>query len=153
MTEPIAQKKVSTFHMECRVTISIDAPPDKVWALLTNAADFPRWNSTVSSLKGSIAEGQKLELRVPYSDRAFSPTVTELVQGVRMVWSDGFAPMFKGRRTFSLTPQTDKTTRFEMVETFSGLMLPMIRGTLPDFGPVFDRYALDLKTEAEGRTS
>jgi hypothetical protein len=30
-----------------------------------------------------------------------------------------------------------------------GLMLPMIGGWLPDFGPIFERYAADLKVEAE----
>ncbi|HSO33794.1 MAG TPA: SRPBCC domain-containing protein, partial [Labilithrix sp.] len=129
------------------------AAPERVWALLTDAADFPRWNSTVSSIKGSIALGEKLELRVPISDRTFSPKVTELVPAARMVWSDGMAPMFKGERTFTLTPRADGSTDFEMVEIFSGVMLPMIKGSLPDFGPVFDRYALDLKTEAEGTAS
>ena len=152
-TDSISQKKASTFRMECRVSINIHAAPERVWALLTDAADFPRWNSTVSSIKGSIALDEKLELRVPISDRTFSPRVTELVPATRMVWSDGMAPMFKGERTFTLTPRADGSTDFEMVEIFSGVMLPMIKGSLPDFGPVFDRYALDLKMEAEGRAS
>jgi hypothetical protein len=32
---------------------------------------------------------------------------------------------------------------------FSGLMLPMIAGSLPDFGPSFETYVADLKREAE----
>jgi hypothetical protein len=36
-----------------------------------------------------------------------------------------------------------------MVEVLSGLMLPMIRGSLPDFGPAFETYAADLKRAAE----
>jgi hypothetical protein len=36
-----------------------------------------------------------------------------------------------------------------MSEVFSGLMLPMIGSRLPDFGPIFERYAADLKKEAE----
>jgi hypothetical protein len=152
-TDSTSQKKASTFRMECRVSINIRATPGDVWAILTNAADFPRWNSTVTSVKGSIAQGQKLELRVPVSDRTFSPKVTELVPATRMVWSDGMAPMFKGERTFTLTPGADGTTDFEMVEIFSGVMLPMIKGSLPDFGPIFERYAVDLKKEAEGRAS
>jgi hypothetical protein len=36
-----------------------------------------------------------------------------------------------------------------MTEVFSGPMLPMIAGRLPDFGPIFERYAADLKAEAE----
>ena len=32
---------------------------------------------------------------------------------------------------------------------FNGIMLPMIEGSLPDFGPPFEQYAADLKREAE----
>jgi uncharacterized protein YndB with AHSA1/START domain len=149
-TESISRKTTSTFRMECRVAITVAAPPEKIWRLLTDAAGFPRWNGTVTSIDGTIALGERLKIRVPISERTFSPKVTELAEARRMVWSDGFAPMFKGERTFTLTPRADGTTEFEMVETFTGLMLPMIRGTLPDFGPVFDRYARDLKKEAEG---
>ena len=152
-TDSISRKEESTFRMECRVSIRIHATPQEIWALLTNAGDFPRWNSTVTSIEGTIALGQKLKLRVPISDRTFSPKVTELVPPTRMVWRDGMAPMFKGERTFTLTPRGDGTTDFEMVEVFAGVMLPMIKGSLPDFGPVFERYALDLKKEAEGRVS
>jgi hypothetical protein len=153
MTDSISRTMTSTFRTEVRVSINIRATPEQIWELLTNAADFPRWNSTVTSIRGSIAQGEKLELRVPISDRTFSPKVTELVPMARMVWSDGFAPMFKGERTFTLTAREDGTTDFDMVEIFSGLMLPMIKGSLPDFGPVFDRYAQDLKMEAERRPS
>ena len=147
--ESLSQKKASTFRMECRVSINIHAKPEKVWGLLTNAADFPRWNSTVTSIKGSIAQGEKLELKVPISERTFSPKVTELVPLTRMVWSDGMAPMFKGVRTFTLSPRPDGSTDFSMVEVLSGVMLPMIKGSLPDFGPAFEAYAADLKSEAE----
>ncbi len=66
-----------------------------------------------------------------------------------MIWSDGFAPMFKGVRTFTLASAGDGVTEFSMVEVFSGLMLPMIKGSLPDFGPIFEQYAADLKAAAE----
>jgi len=36
-----------------------------------------------------------------------------------------------------------------MEERFSGLMLPFVRGSMPDFGTVFARYATDLKHAAE----
>lgn len=145
-----ATKVTSTFRMECAVQCSIAAPAHVIWKLLTDAKDFPRWNSTVSSIDGEIAKGNKLALRVPISDRTFSPKVTELEPDRRMVWSDGMAPMFKGERTFTLTPHADgKSCDFSMVEVFSGVMLPMIKGSLPDFGPTFEKYAEDLKAEAE----
>jgi len=137
--------------MECAVRCNIKATPATIWALLTNAADFPRWNTTVTSITGEIAMGNKLSLRVPISERTFSPKVTAFEPEARMVWSDGMAPMFKGERTFTLTPLPDGTTDFAMVEVFSGVMLPMIKGSLPDFVPVFEQYARDLEREAESR--
>jgi len=147
---PSAAKSHATFRMECAITCNIKATRERIWALLTDAADFPRWNSTVTSIKGKIALGETLELRVPLAPtRVFKPKVTKLDAGRSMEWSDGMAPMFKGVRTFTLTSKPDGSTDFTMVEVFAGVMLPMIKGSLPDFGPAFETYAADLKREAE----
>jgi hypothetical protein len=149
-----ASKTNTVFRMECAVAINIRAKPEIIWALLTDAADFPRWNSTVKSLEGEIAQGKRLALVVEAAPgRVFKPKVTELVPRERMVWSDGAAPMFKGVRTFSLSPREDGSTDFSMAEVFGGVMLPLIKGSLPDFGPPFEQYAADLKREAERRAS
>jgi hypothetical protein len=66
-----------------------------------------------------------------------------------MVWTGGLAPVFKGVRTFQLRPFNDGSTDFTMEERFSGLILPLVKGSLPDFGPIFERYANDLRLEAE----
>jgi hypothetical protein len=65
-----------------------------------------------------------------------------------MVWRDGFAPMLQGARRFELTDLPDGGTRFTMTERFAGLMLPLIKGSLPDFAPIFSRYARDLARAA-----
>ena len=144
-----AVQSKSTFRLECAVSIDIRSDAARIWSLLTNAADFPRWNSTVTSIEGTIAIGEKVLLRVPISERTFKLKVTELVPEKLMVWSDGVAPMFKGVRTFRLTPVEFGSTVFSMVEVFSGAVLPMIKGSLPDFGPAFEQYVADLKREAE----
>jgi uncharacterized protein YndB with AHSA1/START domain len=145
-----ASKSGGTFRMECAVRATIQASPDKVWALLTDAAAFPRWNSTVTSIEGDIAEGATLKLKVPSAPgRVFKPKVSRVEAGRSMVWSDGMAPMFKGVRTFTLSPNADGSTDFSMREELVGLMLPMIKGSLPDFAPVFEAYAEDLKRAAE----
>jgi hypothetical protein len=146
---PEATQSASTFRSECTIRCNIAASPAAIWALLTDAKGFPRWNSTVTSIEGDIALGNKLALRVPVSERTFTPKVVELLPEQRMVWADGMAPMFKGTRTFTLEVRSDGTTEFVMTEVFTGLMLPMIKGSLPDFGPIFERYARDLKVEAE----
>lgn len=151
-TRAVVRKESSTFRLACNVEIGILASPERVWALLTDAAGFPRWNSTVSRIGGEIAEGQTLKVEVPAAPgRVFRPKVSAVQPGRSMTWSEGMAPMFRGVRTFELTPLDDRSTGFMMAEVFSGLTLPMIRGSLPDFAPIFETYAEDLKRAAEGR--
>jgi hypothetical protein len=145
-----AEKTQTTFRMTCAITCNIQASADRIWTLLTDAEGFPRWNSTVTSIGGKIALGQSLELKVPAAPaRTFRPKVTSFEPRQSMVWAEGMAPMFKGVRTFTLAPKGDGSTDFSMNEVLSGLMLPMARGSLPDFAPVFETYAADLKRECE----
>jgi uncharacterized protein YndB with AHSA1/START domain len=139
------------FSEACTVTVAIDATPETVWSLLTDAADFPRWNSTVTSIEGTIALGQTVKIRVPISKRTFAVKVKTFDAPRSLVWGDGHPPMFRGTREYALAPVAGGTT-FTMTETFEGVMLPMIRRSLPDFVPVFTQYAADLKREAEEQT-
>ena len=144
-----ANKTKSAFRMEYSIGINIKATADKVWAIMTNAADFPRWNSTVKSIEGRIASGETIKLVAVISPtRTFNLNIIEFIPEKRMVWSDGNA-MFKGVRTYTVTPKPDGSTDFTMSEEYTGLMLPMIAGSLPDFTSTFEQYASDLKKEAE----
>ena len=145
-----ASRTKTTFRMEYAVATNIQAPSKAIWALLTNAGDFPRWNSTIKSIDGNIKPGEKIKLCATIApERTFNLAIKEFVPEKKMVWGDGMAPMFTGVRTFTLIPQADGSTDFRMAEVFSGLMLPMIAGSLPDFRETFERYAADLKSEAE----
>ena len=145
----MSTREDTTFRLQYAVGRDIAAPVATVWARLTDAPGFTAWNSTVSSLEGEIALGQRLKLQVPIAPgRTFKPKVVAMEDGRTMVWQDGFFPMFQGTRTFTLSP-TDTGTRFEMVEVFRGMMLPMIKGSLPDFRDPFDQFAADLATICE----
>ena len=145
-----AIEEKSTFRKSVGVATAINAPPEKIWSLLTDAANTPTWNSTVTEIAGTIAPGSRITIKVPISKRLFKVTVDEFQPPKRLVWSDGNA-MFRGVRTYTLTPGTGGTTIFSMVEVFTGLMLPMIAPSLPDFKPVFTQHAADLKAAAEKR--
>jgi hypothetical protein len=56
-----ATKTEATFRMACAINTTIRANAARVWELLTDAAGYPRWNSTVTSLEGQIAAGQTLK--------------------------------------------------------------------------------------------
>ncbi len=149
MEEPMITQAQSAFSLRCRVEVNIRANAGIIWRLLTDTTGYPLWNSTVTRIDGQIREGGKLRLHVPGTDCTFTPTVSGVVPRERMTWTGGFAPVFKGVRTFELKPHGDGSTDFAMEEVFSGLLLPLVKGSLPDFGPVFARYAGDLKREAK----
>ena len=137
------------FAMTCGVQVNIRASAEIVWSLLTDAKGFPRWNSTVTGIDGQILEGERLRLHVPGTNRTFTPKVSGIVTARRMIWSDGLPYIFRGVRTFVLEPREDRSTDFVMAEHFSGLMFALFKRMLPDFGPIFEAYAGDLKREAE----
>jgi hypothetical protein len=84
--------------------------------------------------------------------RAFPVEVAELVPNQRMVWRAGMPlGLFKGVRTFRLTPQ-GAATRFDVREEFSGPLLGMIWRSMPDLQPSFDQFARGLKAQAEAKS-
>lgn len=152
MNDAKASKTRSLFRLEYAIAAEIHAPPERVWAAITDAAALLRWNSTITAIDGRIAEGERIALKVTAAPgRTFELKVGDVRPREGMVWSDGFAPMFRGVRSYRLTDLGDGRTRFEMNEVLSGLMLPLIAGSLPDFAPAFEAWVADLKAEVEGR--
>jgi hypothetical protein len=149
MNEPLFTQSAKGFGMTCRVGVEILATTGIVWNLLTDAKGFPRWNSTVTGIEGEIREGERLRLHVPGTSRTFTPTVSGVVAERAMTWSDGIAGIFKGVRSFELGPRSGTSTDFIMQEHFSGVVFALTKGMLPDFRPIFEAYAADLKREAE----
>lgn len=152
MNDPAVIQTRRAFSLTCAVEANIRANASVIWRILTDADGFSRWNSTVSRIEGQIRDGERLRVHVPGTDRTFTPMVSDVVPNERMTWTGGFAPIFKGVRTFTLRPRDDGSTDFVMEERFAGLMLPLVKGSLPDFGPVFASYANDLRREAERAT-
>jgi hypothetical protein len=132
-------------------TATIQASPDAIWAILTDAPGYPTWDSGVERVEGGITPGAKLKVVSKANPgRAFPVKVTELSPGRRMTWSGGMPlGLFKGVRTFTLTPGSDGTTRFAMREEYTGPRLPLIWRSMPDLGPPFRQFADGLKQRAE----
>jgi uncharacterized protein YndB with AHSA1/START domain len=146
-----AEKTRTGDALDYSVAISIKAPPEVIWSILTDAPAYTTWNSTIVKLEGTIAQDQQIKLvSKDAPDRTFELKVSAFEAPKRMVWEDG-GSTFLGVRNFTLIPGADGTTTFAMSETFSGGMLGMIEGSLPDFQKSFDAFAADLKKHAESK--
>jgi hypothetical protein len=149
MNEPLFTQSTKALGMTCRVEVNILASTEIVWSLLTDAKGFPRWNSTVTRIDGDIRDGERLRLHVPGTSRTFTPKVSAVASARGMIWSDGISGVFKGVRTFQLRPRNAASIDFAMEEQFSGLVFGLTKRMFPDFRPIFEAYASDLKREAE----
>ncbi len=135
----------TVFSRETSISNSISADAGIVWALLTNAADYPRWNSTVVSIKGEIKQGQTIELKSTLDEkRTFKLRVKEFEAEKRLVWGDA-----QGNRTYSLSKKEAGGVRFSMTEKIGGPLFPLFAGMIPSFDESFEQFAADLKKEAE----
>lgn len=137
--------KKSTFSRETSISTTIQADPAIVWALLTHASDYPRWNSTVTSLKGNIREGETIELMSTLdAKRTFKLKVKEFVPEKRLVWGDAM-----GNRTYTIDKGQGGAVLFTMREKIGGPLFPLFSGMIPSFDESFEKFAADLKREAE----
>jgi hypothetical protein len=138
--------------MRFATRIDIRSKPDVVWKVLTDLNAYPTWNTTVEKVEGTIALGSKVTIHAKIAPgKAFPVKVTQLEAPRKMVWTGG-APLkfvFKGERTFLVTPKTADTVEFSMEEVFGGLMSGVIGKSIPDLQPTFDEFAACLKTRAE----
>jgi hypothetical protein len=129
---------------------TIAAPPDAIWAILTDAPGYSDWNSGVVRLEGRLAPGEKLKVTSEVNPkRAYPVKVTRFEPGRAMAWTGGMPlGLMKGVRTFSLAPENG-TTRFTLREEFTGPVLPLIWRSMPDMQPSFEKFATGLKARAE----
>jgi len=140
---------MSEHAFEASATIA--APPSAVWAILTDAAGYPTWDSGVVSVDGTIAEGETITVHAAVNPgRAFPVKVTEFDAPTAMKWTGGMPlGLFVGERTFTLEASGDGGTSFHMREEYHGPFTAMMWSSMPDLQPSFAQFANGLKTRAE----
>lgn len=130
---------------------TINATPERIWSLLTDGPGYARWDNGVVRVDGRIAPGETIKVVSEANPgRTFPVKVTGFDPGRRMEWSGGMPlGLFRGVRTFTLTPSADGATSVRVREEYTGPLLGMMWRSMPDLGPSFDKFATGLKTEAE----
>ena len=144
---------------EIRSEIDIEAPPEAVWAQLTDLAGYEDWNPFITRAVGSAKPGDRLSLRMqPTGGRAVTirPRVTTAAGGSTFEWLGhlGVPGIFDGRHRFELS-RTPAGTHVVQRETFRGVLVRPLRrsldtGTLAGFeamNAALRRRVLEARTE------
>jgi hypothetical protein len=141
---------------ELNTEITIDAPAETVWEILTDLGRYPEWNPFVTSSLGTPKVGETLVNRLePPDGRAmtFKPKVTVVEEGRVFEWIGrlGLPGLFDGRHRFEVH-QTHGGSVFKQQEYVSGILVRLLRKTLDDNTVRgFEAMNLALKERAESR--
>ena len=137
--------------------IDIDSTPEQVWAVLTDFPAFAHWNPFITSIAGSPFEGQRLAITIQPPDAramSFKPTVTASEPNRHLAWLGrvGLPRIFDGAHEFTLEPNEHGGTSFTQRETFRGVLVPLLAGTLTHTLDGFEQMNEAIKQRAESLT-
>lgn len=139
-----AKTTKKTFSRTTSVKAEINASPETVWQILTDAKQMAEWNTTIVSIKGNITKGEKIQLVSTLDpNRTFKLKVKEFETNRKLVWGDAM-----GKRTFLIEPNGQGTI-FTMTEKIGGPIFPLFASKIPSFDESFEQFTLDLKNAAE----
>ncbi|HAV75953.1 MAG TPA: hypothetical protein DCX53_01220 [Anaerolineae bacterium] len=131
-------------------SITINAPAENIWKILTDAGGYPKWDLSMDHIEGKLALGETVKFLTKLSAQAFPVKVTAFEPNRKMVLTGGMPfGLFKSERTHTLTANNDGSTGFHTEEIFSGLLLPMFGRNIPDLTENFKNFAAALKKQAE----
>jgi hypothetical protein len=115
--------------MQLRTEIEIEAPPQRVWQVLTDFSAYHEWNPFITSIAGDLLVGKSLAVTIspPESKEAnFFPRVLVCDESRELRWLGKFwiRGLFDGEHFFQLQPgRAEGRTRFVHGEDFRGLLV------------------------------
>ena len=122
--------------------VKIDAPPERVWAVLADLASYPQWHPVFLSVTGQLAAGSTLSITTtqPTSGRTMTAKVTVLTAepGAELRWVSKLLGLTISERRFLLSPANGGTLLVQ-AETYRGLTAR--RGTTKVIGRIQDNFA------------
>jgi hypothetical protein len=143
---------------ELKSFVDIDAPPERVWHVLTDLPSYPEWNPFVRAAEGAMVEGAQLSLTVqpehPLLRTPWQPTVLEMTPGRRLRLHGrmdrlGLPGLLAADVTLTVDDR-DRGVRVWQQQRFQGLLVPLVSAFLNSSRlPLFSAMGEALKERAE----
>lgn len=109
-----------------RTAIEIDAPGEKVYAILADLEAYPEWNPYHRNVQGQFSEGAKLAVEVTRPDGkkiSIPPHMLRITENQEITWGGGIRGVFYGEHSFILSTTESGGTLLQHNEDFSGFAI------------------------------
>src|SRR3989475_12892831 len=117
--------------LELRTEVEIDAPAERVWAVLIDFERLPDWNPFIRRVHGDAQVGSRLDVLLGASGTRpmrLRPTVKAVVPNRELRWLGrlGLPRLFDGEHIFQIEPLGPTRAQFVQPERFRGLVVPLL---------------------------
>ncbi|KAI5450247.1 hypothetical protein NCC49_003264 [Naganishia albida] len=144
-------------------TITIAAPPEVIFKVITDFSALPEWSSFLKSVKpvtpdAPLAIGQKVNVSIlppgNASPMSFTASIVLLDPPHSFGWLGGYSYIYLGKHMFLLSPSTEEPGKTVLVhrEEFSGaLYVPIMdwMGAGEKTKKGFEKFNEEVKARAE----
>lgn len=135
---------------QIKTSITINASKERIWEVLIDFDNYPKWNSFIKSVTGTFKVGK--QIKVELQGMTFKPVILTLNKNSEIKWLGHlwFKGLFDGEHKFKLTENGDGTTNFEQSENFNGVLVKLFSKSLDkDIKNGFKKMNQELKLRAE----
>lgn len=131
----MVHERVTMNQQALHTEIEIDASPEEVWAILTDFAAYPSWNPFITAIQGVPEHGAVLRVQLRLNEgkpMTLRPRVlaARAPQEFRWLGKLLFRGIFDGEHRFTIEETPRGGSIFRQDETFSGILVPIFRGSL-----------------------
>ena len=141
---------------EIKTEIDISASPSKVWGIITDINKWQEWSPIINASQGTSAIGSRVSITMMSKQEGkdgpkYKPVIIELKEQDYFHWRAhmvaGF--VFTNDKIFRLE-ETDSGTHLTHIETFKGMMAPLMSGSVEKNVPaMLDSMNKALKEQSE----
>lgn len=114
---------------EIRTELEIDAPTEDLWAVLTDFASYPEWNTFLTALKGEPKVGSRVDVYVNSGLLTSVFHTTVLIADVEreLRWQGHFLhdSVVSAQHYFQIESLGPSRSRFTHGEQFTGFLAPL----------------------------
>jgi hypothetical protein len=139
-------------NIQTEILINTDIA--KVWNVLMNFDNYPKWNPFITSISGEPKLGSRLTVSINPpggNGMTFKPNILTLEANKEFRWKGklGINGIFDGEHYFILESVDKDITKFIHGEKFSGLLVPLVGKMLDKTQKGFQLMNESIKNECE----
>lgn len=115
---------------QIKTAITINASKERIWEVLIDFENYPKWNPFIKSVAGDLKVGSNIIVKL--QGMTFKPIILTLNKNSEIQWLGHlwFKGLFDGVHKFKLTDNGNGTTNFEQSESFSGILVKLFSKSL-----------------------